>query len=189
VSVFDTTFAHDWQAQILTRRPLILPSRQFVYPVQVDEVELGALEILVRPGDGATPYLATCALGFADPVVPTGVWACPHPQWICGVAGGYAYMIDTTNPARWEQVEYRPVTAVTPIAGQQLLVFSGFHSLLAWGSEGLKWKTERLSWDGVRITDVKDQTLHGLGWDLKSDRELEFEVDLASGKHRGGGYL
>jgi hypothetical protein len=187
-SVFDTTFAHDWQAQILASRPLILPSRQFVYPAQVEEVEVGALEILVRPREGL-PFLATCALGFADPVVPTGVWACPNPQWICGVAGGYAYLIDTQKPTRWEQIEYRPVTAVTPVSGRGLLVFSGFHSLLAWGAEGLKWKTQRLSWDGVRITDVKDQTLHGLGWDLKTDRELEFEVDLSTGEHLGGGYL
>jgi hypothetical protein len=187
--LIDSTFAHAWRAEVLATRPLILPARQYVYPAQVEEVERGALEIMVRPSGDAQPFLATCALGFADPIVPTGLWACPNPEWLCAVAGGYAYLIDSRNPTQWEQVEYRPVTAVTPILHKTLILFAGFHSLLAWGPEGNVWKTARLSWDGVRITAVRDQTLTGLGWDMNTDRELEFEVNLNNGEHRGGGYL
>ncbi len=185
----DSTFAHTWQAEVLASRPLILPTRQFVYPVQVEEVERGALEVMIRPPSGAPAFLATCALGFANPAAPTGVWACPDPEWICVVAGGYAYLIHTADPARWQQLEYRPVTEVKPIVEHELLVFAGFHSLLAWGRTGKMWQTGRLTWDGVRITEVRGDTLYGLGWEMKSDRELEFEVDLRTGEHRGGGYL
>ncbi len=104
-------------------------------------------------------------------------------------AGGYAYLIDTREPARWEQVEYRPVTEIRALAEQDLLLFSSFHSLLAWGREGKAWQTGRLSWDGVRITEVRGATLFGLGWEMRTDRELEFEVNLKTGEHRGGGYL
>jgi hypothetical protein len=187
-ALIDSTFAHDWEAEVLASRPLILPSRQFVYPVQVEEVEHGALEIMIRPA-GSAQFLATCALGFAGSAVPTGVWACPNAAWICAVAGGYAYLIDTRDPARWEQVVYRPVTAVTVVAEQDLLLFSSFHSLLAWGREGKGWQTGRLSWDGIRITSIERETLLGFGWDLKTDQELPFEVDLKTGKHSGGGYL
>jgi hypothetical protein len=187
-ALIDSTFAHDWEAQLLASRPLILPGRQFVYPVQVEEVEHGALEIMIRPA-GSAPFLATCALGFAGSAVPTGVWACPDAAWICAVAGGYAYLIDTRDPARWEQVVYRPVTAVTVVAEQDLLLFSSFHSLLAWGREGKAWQTGRLSWDGIRITSIQGETLLGFGWDMKTDQELSFEVDLKTGKHSGGGYL
>jgi hypothetical protein len=187
-TLIDCTFAHEWQAEVLASRPLILPSRQFVYPVQVEEVEHGALEIMIRPV-GSAPFLATCALGFAGSAVPTGVWACPDAAWICAVAGGYAYLIDTLDPARWEQVVYRPVTAVTAVAEHDLLLFSSFHSLLAWGPEGKAWQTGRLSWDGIRITSMQRETLLGFGWDMKTDQELPFEVDLKTGEHRGGGYL
>ena len=187
-ALIDFTFAHDWEAEVLASRPLILPSRQFVYPVQVDEVEHGALEIMIRPA-GSGPFLATCALGFAGSAVPTGVWACPDAAWICTVAGGYAYLIDTRDPARWEQVVYRPVTAVIVVAEQHLLLFSSFHSLFAWGRDGKAWQTGRLSWDGIRITSIQRETLLGLGWDMKTDQELPFEVDLKTGKHSGGGYL
>jgi hypothetical protein len=187
--MIDSTFAHAWHAEILTSRPLILPVRQIVLPVEVEEVERGALEIMIRPPDGALPFLATCALGFAGPGVPSGIWACPDPAWLCAVAGGYAYLIDTRDPTRWEQVVYRPVTAVTVVAEHDLLVFAGFHSLLAWGRAGKVWQTGRLSWDGVRITAIRAETLLGLGWDISTDRELEFEVNLKTGEHRGGGYL
>jgi len=46
---FDGTFPHHWQAEILPARPLILPQRHFVYPRQAEEVERGALEVLIRP--------------------------------------------------------------------------------------------------------------------------------------------
>ena len=187
-TLIDCTFAHEWQAEVLASRPLILPSRQFVYPVQVEEVEHGALEIMIRPV-GSAPFLATCALGFAGSAVPTGVWACPDAAWICAVAGGYAYLIDTLDPARWEQVVYRPVTAIATAAEQNLLIFSSFHSLLAWGPEGKAWQTGRLSWDGIRITSIQRETLLGFGWEMKTDQELPFEVDLKTGKHSGGGYL
>lgn len=187
-SLIDSTFAHEWEAEVLASRPLILPRRQFVYPVQVEEVEHGALEVMIRPA-GSGSFLATCALGFAGSAVPSGVWACPDAAWICAVAGGYAYLIDTRAPARWEQVVYRPVTAVTAVAEHDLLIFSSFHSLLAWGRDGKAWQTGRLSWDGIRITSVQGETLLGLGWDMRTDQELPFEVDWKTGEHRGGGYL
>jgi hypothetical protein len=188
----DSSFPHAWQAEVLPARPLILPARQFVYPVQVEEVERGALEVMVKPPSDsaeASSFLATCALGFSSESALTGVWAAPHPNWMCAVAGGYAYLIDTSEPRRWEQVEYRPVTEIRPLPGHQLLVFAGFHSLLAWGPGGKAWQTARLSWEGMRITGMEGDTLFGLGWELKTDREIEFAVNLKTGEHRGGGYL
>jgi hypothetical protein len=104
-------------------------------------------------------------------------------------AGGYVYLIDTRNPKQWEQVEYRPVTEIRPLPEHQLLLFAGFHSLLAWGQEGKSWQTGRLSWDGVRITGIRGNALYGLGWEMQTDQELEFEVDLQSGEHQGGAFM
>jgi hypothetical protein len=46
--IVDLTFPHNWQAEILAARPLILPKRHFVYPLNAEEVERGALEVLIR---------------------------------------------------------------------------------------------------------------------------------------------
>lgn len=181
----DQSFAANWTAEVLATRPVILPRRHLVYPAVVEEVERGALELMVRPAGGEA-FLATCALGFASPAVPTGVWSCPDPAMVCAVAGGYAYMIDTRAPERWQQLGYRPVTEVRPLVQAGLLVFVSFHSVEAWGATGRLWQTARLSWEGVRLGEASETELRGWGWDMRTDREMEFVVDLRTGEHTGG---
>ncbi len=103
-------FAQTWSAEVLTKPPLIAPARQFTYPQQIageeDALARGALQLLVRPASGGV-FLATCALGFTDKAMPTGVFACPNPQQMCAVAGGYAYVTDTTQPEHCTHIPLR----------------------------------------------------------------------------------
>jgi hypothetical protein len=183
--IIDRSFPATWTAEVLATRPPILPRRHFVFPAEVEEVERGALELMVRLAAGEA-FLATCALGFASPAVPTGVWSCPDPALVCAVAGGYGYMIDSGAPERWQQIGYRPVTEVRPIPEAGLLVFASFHSVEAWGPAGRLWRTARLSWEGVRLGEASAKELHGWGWEMRTDTEIKFVVDLATGKHMGG---
>lgn len=177
---FDGSFPHRWTAEALEARPLILPSRHFVYPRDAEEVERGALEVLVR-ADGEQPFLATCALGFRDPAVPTGLWSTPDPEKICAVSGGYAYIIDTTAPERFTMIGYRPVMEVRPVVEAGLLLFVGHRSILAWRREGQAWETERLSDEGVTISGVEGGILRGMGWRMVADKEFPFAIDLRTG--------
>ena len=178
----DFRFAHDWVAEILPARPLILPQRAYVYPQAAEEVERGALEVLIRPaGEDAQPFLATCALGFRDPAVPTGLWSCPQPEEICAVSGGYVYIIDTTTPERFTMLSLRPVMQIWPAPESGLLLFAGHHSIQAWGSKGLAWQSNKLSDEGVTITSTEDGILRGTGWQMMTDREKEFALDVKTG--------
>lgn len=180
-TTIDLSFPHNWRAEILSTRPLILPPRSFVYPLQAEEVERGALEVLVHPA-GAQPFLATCALGFRDPAVPTGLWSTPRPEELCAVAGGYAYLIDTAAPERFTMIGYRPVMEVRAVAAEGLLLFAGHRSILAWGSEGQAWESDRLSDEGVTISKIEDGVVRGTGWEMMSDKETAFALDWRSGK-------
>jgi len=210
IPTIDLSFSHRWQAEILPARPLILPPRHFVYPRHAEEVERGALEILVRPdaplapgagapglsfetgeseqpsldpppSRGAEPFLATCALGFRDSVVPTGFWSTPRPEEICAVSGGYAYLIDTTHPDRFTMLPYRPVLEVLPLPAEGLLLFVGHHAILAWGPGGEAWQSEKLSDEGLTVTSTENGVLHGLGWQMLTDKETPFALDLDTG--------
>jgi len=212
---FDGSFPHSWTAEVLEARPLILPSRHYVYPRDAEEVERGALEVLIRPGQpdepaasdirglppfrqkkgermghgefvgqsgrALQPFLATCALGFRDPSVPTGLWSTPRPEEICAVSGGYAYLIDTIAPERFTMVNYRPVLEVRAVVEAGLLLFVGHHSILAWGREGQAWETEKLSDEGVTISGVEGGMLRGVGWEMIADKETSFAIDLRTG--------
>lgn len=167
---------------MLAVRPLILPPRHFVYPQTAEEVERGALEVLIRPdGSDAQPYLATCALGFRDPVAPTGLWSTPKPEELCAVAGGYAYLINTAAPERFTMIPFRPVLEIRPLVQEGLLLFVGHHSILAWARDGKAWESEKLSDEGVTITGIDSGVLRGTGWEMKTDRETPFALDLRSG--------
>jgi hypothetical protein len=167
---------------VLPARPLILPPRHFVYPREAEEVERGALEVLIRPESSEVqPFLATCALGFRDPAAPTGLWSAPNPQEICAVSGGYAFLIDTTAPQRFTMIPFRPVLEVRPLPANDLLLFVGHHAILAWGAQGEAWRTEKLSDEGVTIATIQDGVLHGLGWNLISNKETPFALDVKTG--------
>jgi hypothetical protein len=217
--IVDLSFPHRWEAEILPARPLILPPRHFVYPRAAEEVERGALEVLVRPqtvgapGPGPQgqvlvpevgaldsetrdrttsnpspaisspqPFLATCALGFRDPSTPTGLWSTPKPEELCAVSGGYAYIIDTAAPQRFTMIKYRPVLEVRPVIAAGLILFVGHHSILAWGRDGEAWQSPKLSDEGLTITAIDGLVLHGLGWEMTTDKETPFVLDLRNGQ-------
>ena len=183
-ATIDFTFPHKWKAEILSARPVILPARHFVYPLQVEEVECGALEILIQPGDYLAPFLATCAVGFRDPVVPNGIWSMPDPNGLCALSGGYAYIIDTTAPDRFTMLSYRPVLQVHHATEAGLLLFVGHHAILAWNERGEAWQSAKLSDEGVTVSRIEGHNLLGLGWNMITDKEAQFTLDLRDGSLR-----
>jgi hypothetical protein len=95
-------------------------------------------------------------------------------------------VVNVGAPWQWLEIEQRPVTDLRSVVEEGLLLFVGFTSITALGSAGIAWTTERLSWEGVRITRIVGGELHGFGWDATSDKEVAFVVDLKTGKHTGG---
>jgi hypothetical protein len=177
----DLAFPHSWEANVLPERPLILPPRRYTYPRDAEEIERGALEVMVQPAR-AERFLATFALGFADPAAPSGLWSCPAEDELCAAAGGYAYIVDTRNPDRFTHIAYRPVLEVRPLPEHGLLLLSGHQALLAWGVNGLAWESPRLSSEGLHFDAVIGNELHGSGWDLLTDRDVPFALDLRTGQ-------
>jgi hypothetical protein len=184
-------FPATWSAEILSAAPLIAPARQFTWPQHVageeDALARGALLLQVKPASGGS-FLATCALGFRGPDAISGVWSCPRADDLLAVAGGYAYLADTLAPERPLHLPLRPVTQVLPAPDANLLLLAGFHTITAIGAAGLLWETARLTWEGLTLTGIREGHLNGLGWDMRTDREVPFAVDLATGQHTGGAF-
>ncbi len=185
------SFPHTWAARTLTAPPLIAPARQYIYPQHIpgeeDAMNRGALLLDVKPAARAN-FLAICALGFRDPSLPTGIFAYPRPDDLLAVAGGYAYLIDTQSPERCLHLPLRPVTQILPAPSVGVILLAGFHNVLALDAEGIRWQSARLSWEGITLTHTDADHLHGTGWNLRTDREVPFTVDLLTGAHTGGGF-
>ena len=70
--------------------------------------------------------------------------------------------------------------------GKRILVFPDHTVLEAYGCNGFLWRTERLSWDGLKITEVAADIIRGAAWDSPANREVPFSVDTESGASKGG---
>jgi hypothetical protein len=183
---FDFTFPRNYEIRILESAPPIHPiEKLYHYPVELEEGDRSGAYVRVTPRSG-TPWVGFFALGFDSIQVVNQVCSTPDPDSFCVVVGGYAYVVKASDPARWLRIEQRPVVDLRVLSHQGLLLFVGFTSITAVGSSGVAWTTERLTWEGLTITEINGSKLQGRGWDALADKEVPFEVDLHTGKHKGG---
>lgn len=103
------------------------------------------------------------------------------------VAGGQAYMIEPEQRTLLTTFGGGIESAI-PAPAVDLLIFSDATCLEAWGTNGMQWRTRRISWDGIWDLGVQQDRLRGLAWNAIEDREEPFSVDLKTGEVEGGGY-
>jgi hypothetical protein len=183
---FDFTFPHNYEVRMLEAAPPVHPvEKLYHYTVELEEGDRSGAYLRVTPQSGPA-WVGFFALGFDADQVVSAVCSTPDPERFCVVVGGYAYSVEASNPAEWLRIEQRPVVDLRVLPQHGLLLFAGFTSITAVGSSGIAWTTERLSWEGLTISEIEGDRLQGHGWDALADKDVPFEVDLKTGKHTGG---
>lgn len=179
-------FPHNYEVRVLESYSLVNPAEKLhQYPAALEEGDRSGLYLRVVP-EGSPSWIGFFFKGFDSPEVAHGIFSCPDPNWICAVASGYAFLVDVSNPERWIQIEQRPVVELRAVPELELLLFVGFTSITILGESQRICTTERLSWEGISISGIQGSCLHGMGWDAVADKEVPFELDLISGKSKGG---
>ena len=120
---------------------------------------------------------------FGD-MIRNGVMAVhstPDPIKFCVVSRGAGYIVSSENPALFEEVKTIPITEVRSVISHNMLLFADFTDLVAYGPNGIKWRTGRLGYDGFKILEIKKELLIGEFWSLRSDAMKKFAVDLSTG--------
>jgi hypothetical protein len=110
----------------------------------------------------------------------------PNPDMLCVVSQGAGYIVSTSQPDIWEEVALAPIIDVRRVQAAGVVVFATYTEILAYGAEGVTWRTRRLSWDGLKIVSVDAKVLVGEYWDVRSEAMQHFQVDLVSGESSGG---
>jgi hypothetical protein len=183
---FDFTFPRNYEVRMLEADPPVHPvEKLYHYPVELEEGDRSGAYLRVTAQKGPA-WVGFFALGFDSDQVVNQVCSTPDPELFCLAVGGYAYLVKASDPTAWQRVEQRPVVDLRVLPQQGLVLFAGFTSITAVGSSGIVWTTERLTWEGLTITEIDGDKLLGRGWDAPSDKEVPFEVNLKTGKHKGG---
>jgi hypothetical protein len=183
---FDFTFARHYEVKLLQSAPPVHPlEKLYHFPLELEEGDRSGVYVRVEP-HGGQAWSGFFVQGFDSDFAVNMICACPDPGSVCAVVGGYAYVVTAADPSQWFRIEQKPVVALRVVEDHHLILFAGFTTITALGVSGIKWTTERLSWEGVSLDEIHSGQLHGKGWDAIANREVPFEVDLESGQHSGG---
>ncbi len=102
------------------------------------------------------------------------------------IASGQAYAIDPNDSSQCEHFGGSIETAFE-IGDLTALLFGNGLWFELLGPKGMIWKTERISWDGMRDVTIQGLTLTGRSW-CYDDTWSNFTVDLVEGTVAGGSY-
>lgn len=173
----------EWE--IVNQLPGSQATRHFYYPGASIAGGGDGVMVRVEPKDGS-PWFGTFAFGKFGPKGSTKVIPLPDGQRLCVVSRGAGYVVSANDPLAWEEVSGIPITDVREILEVGLVVFANHTKLLAYGEDGLVWRTRRLAWDGLKITEVNNRSITGEYWDIRDEDTRTFKVDVATGASTGG---
>jgi hypothetical protein len=165
-----------------------LPSRcvkRLFYPEANATGGHDGINVHIIPNQGEE-WIGTFASGGFGPNTVSEVCSTPNPTKLCVIAEGQGYIVDVEHTDSWESVPIIPVLAVCSSAKHRLLIFANHTELVALGAEGIAWRTARLSWDSLKLTSMSEDELCGVFWDIRSDSQQSFTVNLENGTHIGG---
>lgn len=178
-------FGETYQASALADFPGWPGERVFYYPGATAEGGSDGILVRVSPAAG-DPWLGLFEFGYRSTNVVTGLYGAPDQKSLCVVSAGRGYVVNANEPETWSEIPVFPIEHALASPKQGLLIFADRTAVAAYGSDGLRWKTDQLSWDGLDIESVDADTISGRAWDDPEQRHVEFTVDALTGAHKGG---
>lgn len=116
----------------------------------------------------------------------TGAFSCPEKDRVCIVANGQGFIVSVLDPRDYRIVESYPIRSVHGVPALNLILFLDYSRVVAYGLQGLAWSSAQVSWDGLDIQHIGNDTVDGVGWDAPSGSKVTFSVNLRTGYHTGG---
>jgi hypothetical protein len=164
----------------------------FAYPgaQPVDrQQELAVTPILEVHPAGGDPWIGVF-YGADEYAVPPAVHhaaiAFPDGWTFCVIRSGSGMIVRADDPLTTSEIESWPITGYLVVPDSDLVVFADFTNLVAYGREGIAWRSRRLALDDLKIIRSEDDVLHVTGFFGDLDEEdVPFSVDLRSGEGAG----
>lgn len=179
----DTSFSHNYEAFFITE--LTRTDPVYYYPDASKKGGKDGLMIKIIPKNGSS-WVGIFAFGIISQKGSTGFYTTPDPDKLCVVSNGMGYFVNVNNPQYCETIDATPIMDIRIIADKNILVFADYTQLIAYDEFNIKWKTKRLAWDGFQITEVSDDYIQGKYYDIRSEKEEYFKVNLNNGNNSGG---
>lgn len=179
-------FAHNYDVAVVRDLPSgSAKSGHYFFPGPTEAGGQDGLLVRVTPSSRQS-WHGTFAFGNASAVGLTGVYSLPDPDSLLVVSAGRGVHVRADTPEDWYEVPSFPIVAVMQLLQARLVVVADYTHVTCLSSEGIRWKSARVSWDGIMLGWVVGRSLHGSGWDPTGRGQVPFVVDLENGEHQGG---
>jgi hypothetical protein len=121
---------------------------------------------------------------FGDPYsqrMPSKVLTSPNADEVFVIAGGHGIRVDCRNPEAWHEVSAFPITDTVAAPEAGLILCADFTTVSAYGRYGLRWRTDRISTDGIQIIAVSGDVLTVRIWDGATNKSVVAAISTSSG--------
>lgn len=132
----------------------------------------------------SAPWVGNFQGGFGE---CQGVFAHPDGSHLIVVATGQAYVVDPESRSLLHHFG-ADIAAVVEVPELPALVFTNGLWFEGYGSSGVLWRSDRVSWDGLRSLSRSELTLQGEAYSPLDDAWHPFSLNLLSGRIEGGSY-
>jgi hypothetical protein len=122
--------------------------------------------------------------GYRTWAMATGIYPQLGETALFILADGQAYKINALSKTLIEMLP-RPVTWMGYYSPLDVMIIADDLEIFAHTKDGILWKSERISWDGIEYVSIKDDRLIGEAFDPRDDNWHPFSVDLLTGKAEG----
>jgi len=127
-------------------------------------------------------WVGVFAFGYASPPAFSRVVSSPDPERAFVIANGAGFLVRADVPSQWEEIQIRPILDIRSVPEHNILIFSDFTRLMAYGDKGLIWRSPGVCWDELKIGNVTRDMIEGTGYDPTNLSESRFVVDTRTGR-------
>jgi len=182
----DETFEHNFDCQKRQELPGGQSSKIYYFPGSRSNFGQDGYIFEINPFGEGRPWIGVFAFGKNSANKYSAVLSHPNPSKLCVISWGDGYIVDTVDPQRFYLVDCHPICNVIASKKHKLLVFSNFTEFIAYGFKGFAWRSKRVGWSDLNITEVTDDFVKGNVWDIRSESEIDFSLEISTGLHTGG---
>lgn len=179
----DRTFDGDYDCQVLDEIPNAT-GISYYFPDQPTRVGQDGILLKISPR-GRPPWIGLFSSVKKYPGTPSRILFTPNPNTICVICSGDAVITDVMRPEKCTLLDFEPITDVVAVKEREMIVFAGFTKLMAFDGSGVMWETARVAWDELKITSIDASSISGEYWDVATEKQTQFEVDLDTGEELG----
>lgn len=179
----DMPFIHKYEIQLLNEIMSGYPV--YYYPIGSNAGIKDGLIVKIIPEEGDI-WIGIFSFGNISRNGFSGIFSMPNSNKLCVVSNGVGYIVNVNDPNEWEEIKSVPVRDVRLIQEHNIIVFADYISIIAFNAAGFKWKTKQLAWDNFKILNVTENFITGEYYDMRSESQEIFEVELSSGISKGG---